>query len=215
MTAAHLNAQPTRDVQVGTEIILSFAEQLCGELDGTGSVSEVDVDGQADAGIAVLSKRLLELGISGGAKLKEGEYSNVLREQLAGDLQDNRDCRKKVFDKMFSVVFGAIPEVALTEAQQETLRGRVRPHAFDVVPLKSRFLMKFGEKLSLGKDDLILSLEKYGSGVQVDWVDLSTGDRGGSKSGFVEGRSIDLPECKLTLYHIDHENETASFSTAC
>lgn len=215
LTAAHPKAQTAQDIQVGTETILSFAEQLCGELDSTGSVSKVEMDGQADAGIALLSKRLLDLGISGAAKLEEGEYSNVLREQLADDLQDNRGCRRSVFDKMFSVVFGAIPEVALTESQRATLGGRVRPHTFDVVPLNTRFLMKFGEKLSLGKEDLILSLKKHGSGVQVGWVDLSTDERGGSTSGLAEGRSIDLPECKLTLYHIDQENEAASFSTAC
>lgn len=215
LTSAQLSAQPAPNVEEGTETILSFAEQLCGELELGGSDSKLDLDGQADAGISVLSKRLVDLGITGGAKLEDGEYSNVLREQLAEELKNNRGCRQSVFEKMFAVVFGATPDVALTEPQQEALEGRVRPAKFDVIPKNTRFTMKYGEKLSIGNDDVILSLRDHGSGVAVSWVDLSTGERDGTPGGFAEGRSIELPDCKLILYHIDRENQSASFNTVC
>ena len=142
-------AQNSRALEEGVNLIVSTAEAVCLAASTQGSSGSTSVEGEVDGGLGVLSKRLLELGIEGAGRLTEEEFSNVLREDLAAELNDNRRCREKIFDAMFARIFGDTPETVLSDAQQKVLEGRVRSHALNLVESGTQFAMRPGDTVAI------------------------------------------------------------------
>lgn len=208
------------DISQGVAQIIVTAENICGSIQATGSQSQIELEGEAEAELLKLSRRLLDLGIEGAANLSAGQYSGVLREQLGSELQDNRRCREKVFDAMFAVVFGATPETALDEEQLESLEGRVRPHSMSSIASGSDFSLSPGETVALNGNALIFTVDRLGLYNQNNrlfvYFTYTDGMTGQSVSSYVyQAAPIKAGACNIIPYRIDAEAQKASFRLFC
>jgi hypothetical protein len=211
----------TGDVQRDAAVlIIETAERICGESQTEGSGSTLSAQGEADASINVLSKRLLGLGIEGAANLQESEYRNVLREQLADELKDARQCRQRVFGQMFATVFGSPVRNILKEETDEVLSGSVLPHEIEVIPSGEQFVIKPQESVALGKLARMFTVNKVvenlnlGPLVYFNWVNAASGESVNNR--YVrQAQPIVLEDCSLVPYRIDVEGQSVSFLTTC
>ncbi|QBF31671.1 hypothetical protein CFI11_10640 [Thalassococcus sp. S3] len=78
-------------------IISESADAICGEITNEGFNRSFAVDGEVNAELKGLAKRLADAGIEGSASFEDEKYTNVLREQLGDELKDARSCRLEVF----------------------------------------------------------------------------------------------------------------------
>jgi hypothetical protein len=178
----------------------------------------MEIEGEAEVELNNLAKKLIDLGIEGAGSLSQGEYSGVLREQLSDELRDNRRCRENIFNAMFSIVFGAAPETALDEAQEEALQGRVRPHGLKIIgPDVREFSMQFGESARLIDDTYMITLKRVIAGDEIimNWSRL--GEK--FESGFTrmaQGEVGHFYYCGITPYSpITNDAELISFLMNC
>ncbi|AXQ96096.1 hypothetical protein ORIO_20585 (plasmid) [Cereibacter azotoformans] len=217
--AVSASAQDLDIQRDATLLIVETAERICGITEDSGSSSELNVEGKTDATLGVLSRRLLNLGIEGGANLDEHSYKNVLREQLADELKDSRQCRQIIFDQMFAKVFGAAPREVLQDQTDEILAGGRLPHQLDIIGPNQMFQANPGESVALGRVSRIFSLNdvlrntNLGPLVHYSWVDMAAGTSDGGYTG--QAQPIKVADCAMTPYRIDVEEKTASFFNTC
>ena len=75
----------------------SYADRICGELVCSGSATHVDASGQVTAEAKGIIARVL--GSASGevdVNVLREKYTNVVRDELAGELRSVRDCRVKM-----------------------------------------------------------------------------------------------------------------------
>lgn len=75
---------------------------ICGEFVQSGSSEVVNVDGAVSAELVRLGRLLADAGVSGEVNYNASEYFGVLREELGFEIQDNRACRLRVWNDIFS-----------------------------------------------------------------------------------------------------------------
>lgn len=217
--ATTASAQSAQDIETGTELIAQMADKICIEVSTTGSASSSSVDGEANAELGRLGKRLLDLGIEGAGELEESEFSNILRKDLAAELKDNRRCREQVFNAMFARVFGDAPEVVLTDAQQESLAGRVRPHSLNIMKSEDIFAMAPGDTVAIKDLTTPFSIRSMGPHANGAYVDYSWTDARNSQSASsyqYQSQPITISNgCTLIPFQIDLNSEVASFTVFC
>lgn len=90
-------------------LIRETADSICGEIMRDGSSRDIEIEGEVSAELKGLAKRLADAGIEGSARLEDGRYANVLRDELGEELKSARDCRMKVFDKLLDRLDPATP----------------------------------------------------------------------------------------------------------
>jgi hypothetical protein len=75
----------------------SYAERICGEIQKSGYSQVIEADGQLKAGISgILSRVLGTAGVSTGGATIRSSYENVLRQDLAKELFNVRECRMRM-----------------------------------------------------------------------------------------------------------------------
>ena len=75
----------------------SYAERICGEIQKGGYSQVIEADGQLKAGVSgILSRVLGTGGVSAGAGGIRSSYENVLRQDLAKELFNVRECRMRM-----------------------------------------------------------------------------------------------------------------------
>ena len=213
-------AQSAQELEDGVELIIQVAEQICLNTSTSGSSSQVELDGNADASLGVLSKRLIDLGIEGAGRLNETEFSNVLREDLAVEIQDNRRCRESVFDAMFARVFLDTPDTILSDAQKAALEGRVRPHSLQVISHGERFAIKLLETRAILQETTVVNFfglapkTSYGPRLSIRHSNAITG-QSRNWSGYI-GEPVVLENgCAIVPFAVDIDLGVASFTTTC
>lgn len=87
--------------------ILATADAICGELRLRGEASAGEGSGKVGAELSGLFSRLADVGVSVEGGFDLDAYENVLREDLAGELQDIRKCRLKIWDDLRPVLVPA------------------------------------------------------------------------------------------------------------
>ncbi|WP_299393964.1 hypothetical protein [Pelagibius sp.] len=80
--------------------IADFADRICGPLESAGSSRELEGEIDVSAEIGALRRFLVDLGVSGAARLQDSEYTGLLQEDLLEDRRDTRNCRSRVFDRL-------------------------------------------------------------------------------------------------------------------
>lgn len=219
-TSDQAGAQATDLQRDAAILIVETAERICGISATDGSSSSIDVEGEADASISLLTRRLIGLGVEGGANLQESEYQNVLREQLADELKDSRQCRQRVFDQMFAAVFGASPRSVLDDDTNEVLEGKALPHQLEVIGTGQQFLMKPNDSVALGSFARMLTVNKIvdntnlGPLVYFNWVDTSTGASIVGKY-VQQAQPIELMDCSVVPFRIDVGGQSVSLISNC
>lgn len=91
------------------QLVQETAQAICGEIIGAGENREIEIEGEVNAELRGLARRLADAGIEGSARLEDGSYAGVLREELASERQDARDCRRQVFDRLMDRIDSAPP----------------------------------------------------------------------------------------------------------
>jgi hypothetical protein len=77
--------------------VSDFAIKICGEINSSGSHTIIDEDGNLDANISSIIRRIVGGGSASVSRRKlVDSYENVLREHLAQELFNVRDCRRKM-----------------------------------------------------------------------------------------------------------------------
>jgi uncharacterized protein YjbI with pentapeptide repeats len=66
----------------------------------SGDSQSLQVQGDINAELSGLLKKLADLGIAGSAKLNTEQYAGVSRSDLPSSLKDQRECKLKVFDAL-------------------------------------------------------------------------------------------------------------------
>lgn len=117
---------------------------VCGKFVTEGSSQTFVLDGQAKAQLASILRKLGDLSLGGGANLNVDEYSGVLRNQLAPELKDIRDCRRRIWDDLIAKFFPgerrtenpqpSVPRTPTGNASRpDTERDRFGPEALRLV----------------------------------------------------------------------------------
>lgn len=75
------------------EIIGNYVDRICGLVALKGGANSWEVRGDIKAELKGLAAKLAEAGVSGGGKITSDEYTNVVRDQLAGVWKTNQTCR--------------------------------------------------------------------------------------------------------------------------
>ncbi len=78
--------------------IANTADSICGTVTAAGRSNSVKVTGDIKAELSGLFKKLANLGVSGSGEMTHSDYEGVLQQQLAGALNDLRQCKLKVFN---------------------------------------------------------------------------------------------------------------------
>jgi hypothetical protein len=79
--------------------IASFANQICGEIEKSGTRSTVDANGKLDVKVGNIVTKIIGSGsgdLSG--KVLEDSYKGVLQDQLGAELFNVRDCRQRMVE---------------------------------------------------------------------------------------------------------------------
>ncbi len=98
-------AQSLKSQEKALSLISDFADRMCKRipLEGTGRKSKLSGKGKAE--INSLLKRIAGLEIQGSVNIEEEEFSGMLREHLLEARKDNTECREKIFDRLYPMVF--------------------------------------------------------------------------------------------------------------
>ncbi len=101
-TSAHaLDAQ-----QVG--LIKDTAVSICNTVKAVkGEKTDVQIQGAVEGRLGGLLGRLASAGASGTGTLSRTEFEGLTQEATAIALTGDRDCRERIFDKMFAAITGA------------------------------------------------------------------------------------------------------------
>jgi hypothetical protein len=91
------------------KLITDTADRICNVITTSGSSRSVDVEGQVKAELGGLASRLADVGISGSGKLNDEQYQSVLRQDLAGTLKDNANCKYKVYKDLSDKILQPVP----------------------------------------------------------------------------------------------------------
>lgn len=93
-------AQQVETFQQQLDVIADYAERICDRIPLKGSGENVELSGAARAELSGVLGRLADLGVSGSAQYQSEEYQGLLQKDLANALQDARDCRREIHNKL-------------------------------------------------------------------------------------------------------------------
>ena len=82
------------------ELIANTSNSICGSYLQSGSSKNLEVSGQVTVELNELIKKLIPIGVNGAARFDTDSYSGVLREELATELADIRDCKQMIFSDL-------------------------------------------------------------------------------------------------------------------
>ena len=102
--------------------VVDFSNQICGAIEKSGSTTLVNANGELDANISNIIRKVVGGGSGkiSGASLVE-TYENVLREQLGPELKSVRECREKMAPLASQQVCGFQQKGSVVSAQIKDL----------------------------------------------------------------------------------------------
>lgn len=103
------------------QLIREMAAATCDQVSQSGSETKEQISGKVGAQLPSLTKKLLELGISGAGKLQAEQYQGVVRAQLAEAVAHSSDCRLEVLKTLVKIV--APPPASV---EQTSIRGPLK-----------------------------------------------------------------------------------------
>lgn len=212
--AAVLITQPTHaaNPQAMREAV-DLASEVCGEIQREGSGSQYELSGAAEAKVKGFFKNFVDVGAGGNASTSGSKYDNVVRDELAAELKNARDCRKDMskyfIDKLDlsssssgGAGQGVIQPASLTPDISGTWSySGVCPYGISTVEVRGEFRMqRVGDSQYAGQAYSSLGLTGQfqsvvsGSNVRSDirWSDASQAVANGQLSG--DGRVMDITD---------------------
>ena len=84
------------------EVIKQTASSICDTVkDAKGKKSQVQLEGEVSAKLTGLVEKLADIGITGGGSYTGEQFEGLTQEATASALEGDRDCRERIFNKMF------------------------------------------------------------------------------------------------------------------
>lgn len=100
MTASRAGAQvPFSPEQ---QIILQFADNICGTYESSGTKNEQEYSAELSASLSALTRSLVSAGVESAAKFNTSRYEGVLQQHLASERMDTRACRQFIYTDISS-----------------------------------------------------------------------------------------------------------------
>jgi hypothetical protein len=110
------SAQQTNPQQM--QIIRDTAASICDTVkEARGRKSEVHIQGDVKAELRGLAGKLFAVGGATGGTFTEEEFEGLSQDATAAAMQGDRDCRERVFHKMFDRLTSAPPRSQLDSVQ--------------------------------------------------------------------------------------------------
>jgi hypothetical protein len=103
------NADGLEAQQKALDVMLDFADRLCTTIPLTGGANTLELSGKAKAELSALLKKIANLGIEGGAKYQTSDWQGVLQQDLAGQLNNSRNCKVEVFKALKDKLLASVP----------------------------------------------------------------------------------------------------------
>jgi hypothetical protein len=122
------------------EVIIDFADRLCTTIPLTGSADNAELSGNAKAELSEVLKKIANLGIEGAAKYQTSDWQGVLQQDLAGQLNNSRNCKLEVFKDLKEKLLAPVDNPPITKPESRT---EMRPESQSV----SFVSPKSGEKI--------------------------------------------------------------------
>jgi hypothetical protein len=91
-------AQDSESTKAALAAIKDAADSICGTVREEGSQTEIDTSGKIGGALNNLIKTLIDIDASLSVTIKRTDYQGVIREQLAGVIENNTNCRRGIFD---------------------------------------------------------------------------------------------------------------------
>jgi hypothetical protein len=155
IVVSRINAAENDDAKTLT-LIADTADRICGIVSLSGEAKSEAVNRKVDAQLNGLASKLVGVGVSGVGNITSDSYKNVLREQLAADLQNLRACRQHVYD---SLVIRLLP--ASSPASQAVPSGNQTTELAE----RPRALVTGHLGLQFKQNDNIVPMEEEGEDV--------------------------------------------------
>jgi hypothetical protein len=111
------------------QMIKETAASICNSVkEAKGQKSEVQIQGDVNAKLGGLIGKVADIGGSGTGALTREEFEGLSRDATATALQSDRDCRERLFNKMFDKLSG-VPDSAVNRAPPAPAGRAVYPAA--------------------------------------------------------------------------------------
>lgn len=104
-SASAAKATDQEDLGKALPLFVDTARQLCASVSAKGSDEAVKASGDIKVGLAGLSKKLADMGVSAKADGSASRYEGVLREDLVEAMKGQDDCRTKIFTTLVDLMF--------------------------------------------------------------------------------------------------------------
>lgn len=83
-------------------LITQTADRICSVVSTQGSSQSSEAKGQINAQLRGLTSRIIDAGGSANADVNRESYQNVLRQDLAGLINNNAACKERVFNSLIN-----------------------------------------------------------------------------------------------------------------
>jgi hypothetical protein len=194
------------------DLIKRTANDVCNTVrEARGQQSSSQIEGEVRARLSGLSGRLVDLGGSGKGSVSQDEFEGLTRDATALALQGDRECRERLFNRMFDRLSDATPQPASGQASS----GQVA-----VAPSGSNSAQQF--KLDGGQTILLTANNVTFTAIGTPYRargDLMGIRLDGRERYLSVGSSIDFPSgqgsCRITLLALIKERRGGDFLLKC
>ena len=203
LSLAFLVGYPAHAVGNCLQEVANFADRICGEIQTAGAAQKLEVDGTLSAEVTGIIRKVL--GDAGGEvdlKNLQQSYENVLREDLADELFNARDCRIK----MVEVGRAEICTSKYAVPQQSSVSDA------DIVKNNSIFTISSGNSTSL-TDSHRIPFSTYQPAYQGVVGVYINGKRDTMRVG--QSRPVPETDCTIWLRKIEKFRGPYSFELRC
>jgi hypothetical protein len=91
------------ELRENVDLITETADKLCYTVQQEGSQSQVKISGDIDAELSKFLKKLADIGGKVAVEYSKEDYIGLARDQLGQALKNSADCKKDVFDKLYTL----------------------------------------------------------------------------------------------------------------
>jgi hypothetical protein len=196
-------------------IIASTADQICNKnVQQSSQSNELSLSGGANAEIAGLIKKLVDLGIVGAGSYSSKETQGILQNELSGSIKSQSNCKQGIF---YALLEKFIPSEKNVNPFLSNGNEVQIPEPISAVRNGQRFAMKLNDARLIAGSNIMLTLSYYSKNttpvIRLRYTNLVDGKGGSFKPPL--GTSVSVENCKITYYAANKDERTASFYLSC
>lgn len=196
-------------------IIADTADQICNKnIKQSSQSNEMSLSGEANAEIAGLVKKLVDLGIVGAGSYSSKKTQGILQYELAGSIKSQSNCKQGVF---YALIEKFIPSEKNVNPFISTGNEIQVPEPISAIRSDQRFAMKLNDARLIAGSNNMLTLSYYSKNtppiIRLRYTNLIDG-KGGNLTPEL-GESASVGNCRITYYAANNDEGTVSFYLFC